>query len=452
MATSLSVLDFILIIIYFIILLAIGYFSSRKESKEDFLIAKRNLNSWQTMATINASKTGSVLMIFIALTYLWGIAAIWYFIGMVLGILIFLPFGLKLKEKSKGKYYTFADYFKYNYGKNIAYLVSLLTIFLMFGFAVINLIAGTKIFLFFTTWPFWLCAIIMVSIVITYLLLGGFRAVVKTDIIQYIAMVIILAMLAFTLFNGSLIPASEWNLFKADIGTMIGFFLLGTIFPFAMPDMWQRVYSAKNKKSLRNGILLSAIIYFIFALLLSLISLTVKAKFPSIDPDLALIYGFNNLLPVGLIGLSVVLIFSAIMSSLDTYIFTASSSIIQDFYKRSKEKTIKDMRTVMVILALLAIVLAITLKGLIISSYLFLPFILLLGVCVLATWINRKIKPLTLMIGFLIGVLATITLLLYDLFILGEIKPELAIAAILSTIIGLLIGGLISYIKKKIDM
>ena len=448
MSFALSSFDFILILIYFIVLIVIGYLSSRKESKEDFLIAKRNLNSWQTMATINASKTGSVLMIFVAMTYLWGVAAIWYFIGMVLGNLIFIPFGLKLKEESKARYYTLADYFKYNYGKNIAYLVSLLTIFLMFGFAVINLIAGTKIFFFFTGWPFWLCAIIMVTIIITYLLLGGFNAVVKTDIIQYFAMVIIIVILAFTLFNGSLIPASEWNLFKADLGTMIGFFLVGIIFPFAMPDMWQRVYSAKNKTSLRNGLLLSAIVYFVFAFLLSLISLTVKNSFLDIDPDLALIHGFSNLLPVGLIGLSIVLVFSAIMSSLDSYIFTASSSIVQDFYKINKEKTIRKMRITMVILALLAILLGIVLRDLIISSYLFLPFILLLGVCVIATWIRKKIKSLTLIIGFLIGVFATIGLLLYDTLVIGEIKPELAITAILATIVGLFIGGIISKVKK----
>ena len=148
MVASLSTFDFALIFAYFIILILIGYFSSRKQKEEDYLIAERKLGAWSTMATINASKTGSILMIFVALAYVWGIAALWYFIGMVVGVLVFLPFALKLKEKAGEKYYTLADYFKYNYGKKIAALVSFLTIFLMIGYLVLNLMAGTKIFTF----------------------------------------------------------------------------------------------------------------------------------------------------------------------------------------------------------------------------------------------------------------------------------------------------------------
>ena len=108
---------------------------SRKESKEGYLIAERKLGAWSTMATINASKTGSILMIFVALVYLWGFAALWYFIGMVVGVLVFLPFALKLKDNSKHKFYTLADYFRYNYGKKAAILASLISIFLiMFSF------------------------------------------------------------------------------------------------------------------------------------------------------------------------------------------------------------------------------------------------------------------------------------------------------------------------------
>jgi len=443
---SLSFLDYFLILIYFGILLLIGYLSSKKESKEDFLIAKRNLNSWQTMATINASKTGSVLMIFTAFVYLWGISALWYFIGMVVGVIIFIPFATRLKDNSKGKFYTLADYFRYNYGKKISIIVSLLTIFIMFGYAVLNLIAGTKIFLFFTGWQFWICAIIMSAIVLAYLTLGGFRAVVKTDILQYAAMIVILAMLAFTFFKGSLIPMSEWNFFKADLGTIIGFFLVGILFPFAMPDMWQRVYSAKDKKAVKKGIIMAAVVYAIFALLLGLVALTVKAHFPGIDPDLALVHGFGNLLPVGLLGLSLVLLFSAIMSSLDTYIFTASSGIVQDLFNRKKD--VKMMRTTIVILTILTAVLAIILKKLVISTYIFVTVILALGAVVIATWIRKKIKETTLLIGFIIGIKAIIALLVVYALTVG-IQPTLAVIGLLATIIGLFIGGLYSKIMKK---
>ena len=141
---SLTKLDFLLIFAYFIILLAIGYFTSRKQKDEDYLIAERKLGSWSTMATINASKTGSIMMIFIAFIYIWGFSALWYFIGMICGMFIFIPFALRLKDKSQQRFYTLAHYFKYLYGKKAAFFASVLTIFMMFGFLVLNLIAGTK--------------------------------------------------------------------------------------------------------------------------------------------------------------------------------------------------------------------------------------------------------------------------------------------------------------------
>ena len=91
---NLSTLDFVLIFVYFVILLIIGYFTSRKQKKEDFLIAERKLGTLSTMATVNASKSGSILMTFVAMIYIWGFSAIWYFIGVVAGALIFIPFAI----------------------------------------------------------------------------------------------------------------------------------------------------------------------------------------------------------------------------------------------------------------------------------------------------------------------------------------------------------------------
>ena len=76
MSASLSMWDLLLILAYFAILVTIGYLSSRRQSDEDFLIAERKLGAWSTMATVNASKTGSIIMIFVAMVYLWGFSAI----------------------------------------------------------------------------------------------------------------------------------------------------------------------------------------------------------------------------------------------------------------------------------------------------------------------------------------------------------------------------------------
>jgi Na+/proline symporter len=444
---SLSNLDFALVFIYFAILLFIGYFSSRKQKDEDYLIADRKLGAWATMATMNASKSGSILMTFVALVYLYGFSAVWYFVGVIAGIVLFIPFALRLKEHSEQKFYTLADYFKKIYGKKPAIFASLISILIMFGLSVVNIIAGTKVFVFFTGWTFWICATIMIFIVLFYLLLGGFKAVVKTDILQYIAMVFILLMLTFVLFKGSLIPVSDWNVFNSDIITIIGFFIVGILFPFASPDLWQRVYSSKGKKELKSGLILSVIFYAFMGLLLALVALTVKAQFPTINPDLALLHGFANLLPSGILGLSLVLLFSAIMSNLDTYIFTESSSLVQDFFNWGKSRIVKNLKKVIFVFAIVGTLIAILIQDLIVSTYIFVAFYAVLAIPVMATWIKKNIRPRTLVYSFVFGILGVILFIILNLSN-GEISPTIVIEAIGSSLIGLIIGGIVSAFKK----
>lgn len=441
----LSTLDFVLIFAYFAVLLVIGYFSSRGQKEEDYLIAERNLGTWSTMATVNASKTGAILMGFVAMVYLWGFAAVWYFIGATVGMFAFIPFALKLKENSGKKFYTLADYFRYNYGRKSAIFASLLSIFMMFGFLVINLIAGTKLFMFFSGWSFLVCAVVMTLVVLGYLLMGGFRAVVKTDVLQYVAVVFILVMLFVLLFDGSMIPVSEWNLFAADIGTIVGFFIIGLLFPFAKPDLWQRVYSAKDKRSLRNGLLLSSVVYGVASFLLALIALTIKVQFPNIDPDLALIHGFASLLPSGLLGLSVVLLFAAVMSSLDTYIFTGASAVVQDFFDWNKRKTVKNIRKVIFVFAICGALVSILIKSLVIGSYIFTASLVVLAVPVIATWVNKRIKQRTLLWSFFAG---SIGLTLFLIKTISNVSPVIVIIALVSGLFGLVMGGIVSLFEK----
>ena len=82
----LTTLDYSLIILYIIIVLIVGLFSSKKETTEEFLIAGRKLNFLNTAVTLFVNKVGAgVLLTYSALVYLFGAGAIWYFIGAIFG-------------------------------------------------------------------------------------------------------------------------------------------------------------------------------------------------------------------------------------------------------------------------------------------------------------------------------------------------------------------------------
>lgn len=120
-----ATLDIILVGAYFVAIALIGYISSRKETSGDYLIASKKLGVWQNVSTITSTKiTASIIITFVALVCVFGISAIWAFIGTAIGYLLFLLFAIKLKrEGDRNDYHSIADYFYYRYGKNAGRVV-----------------------------------------------------------------------------------------------------------------------------------------------------------------------------------------------------------------------------------------------------------------------------------------------------------------------------------------
>jgi Na+/proline symporter len=114
MTENLSMIDLFSISLYLLLMIALGIFSARGKNKpETFLIADRKLGFLSQTATIVASKTGAgVLVTFVALVYIYGLGAMWFFIGASIGYIIFSFFAAGLRKRSsEKKFYTLSDYF-----------------------------------------------------------------------------------------------------------------------------------------------------------------------------------------------------------------------------------------------------------------------------------------------------------------------------------------------------
>ena len=446
---TLGTLDITFIILYFILVFFVAYYKSRKSTTEDFLIAKRKLGIIATVSSINATKTGSILLIFTALLYTYGFSATWYFIGVAVGYLIFIPFALRLHKRHGGTHYTLADYFFHDYGNFSGKTASVLAIFTTVAFLVLNIIASSKVLSFFTGMSFELSTLIVSVFVAIYLLIGGFKAVVTTDVLQYGAIVIIFVIFAFALLQGVTIPAAEWNIAKAGLTNIIGFFIFGILIPFADPNLWQRVYAVKDLKTLKHGILYSVGVYIAVAGLLALIGLAVKTQLPGIDPDIALIHGFVTLLPAGLIGLAVVIFFAAFMSTIDTLSYTSASAIVQDFFKRlSKEQTVFGIKIALILVIIVASIVAIAVQDLILGAFMFAGYAVILAVPTIATWIKPSIRIPTINTAFIFGIII-LTIYIVRGVLANSLTPTLVIFAILFSLVGLAIGAVISKFTKQ---
>jgi Na+/proline symporter len=131
----LGLTDYLIIAGYFLIILIVGGLTGRKQDKEEFLISGRKLKSFQATTTIFSSRIGAaILLTYTALVYLYGMGALWYFIGSVFGLIIFYFFGIGIKRiADKEKFYTMPDFFFFLKGRTAGFLATIVTITIMFG-------------------------------------------------------------------------------------------------------------------------------------------------------------------------------------------------------------------------------------------------------------------------------------------------------------------------------
>lgn len=445
----LTLTDYLIIAGYFIVILVVGGLTGRKQSKEEFLISGRKLKSLQATTTIFSSRIGAaILLTYTALVYLYGMGALWYFIGSVFGLFVFYFFGLKVKKLAdKEKFYTMPDFFFFLKGKFAGYLATIITITVMFGWVVLNFTAGGKLVSEYTAISYDFSVIIVGTIILLYLLAGGFDAVVKTDVIQTVGIFLLFVLMMYLLLTTNTKPELAFmDLFNLPAGQIISFFLAGFFIPMASPELWQRVYAIEDKKHFKRSIIMSSVFYIIIGFILLLIGLVIRADIPDIEADTSLIVGFSRLLPMGLAGLSVVIIYSSVSSSADTYMFTTASSVTQDFLEKTgltkKEDLRKTMRYSLVVLMILGIGMALILRDIVDATFFFVSLTMSLGFLVLVIWIYPKINRHSVNLSIfacLIGVII-------PAIIIG-ISEVLVQYAIGFCIIGLLLGFVLQAIK-----
>ncbi len=445
----LTLTDYLIITGYFLIILIVGGLTGRKQSKEEFLISGRKLKSLQATTTIFSSRIGAaILLTYTALVYLYGMGALWYFIGSVFGLFVFYFFGLKMKKLAdKEKFYTMPDFFFFLKGKFAGYLATIITITIMFGWVVLNFTAGAKLVSEYTPISYGFSVVIVGIIILLYLLAGGFDAVVKTDVIQTVGIFLLFVLMMYLLATTSTRPSIAFmDLFSIPAMQIISFFLAGFFIPMASPELWQRVYAIENKKHFKRSILMSSLFYIIIGFILLLIGLVIRADIPDIEADTSLIIGFSRLLPIGLAGLSVVIIYSSVSSSADTYMFTASASVTQDFLEKTgltkSDNLRKTMRYSMVVLMALGIGMSLILRDIVDATFFFVSLTMSLGFLVLVIWIYPKINRHSVNLSIfacLIGVIIPA-----GIVGISEILVQWAIGC---CILGLLLGFVVHAIR-----
>ena len=353
-------LTILLFSVYVAIAVAIGIYASRRETEEDFMIAERRVHGLQMIATITAGMfDGAILSIYIAYVYQFGFSAMWFFVGLCLGFLLFRHLAFKIKLKAdEMRAYSMPEYFYKLLGKQTGVMFSIFLVVQFFGYLVVNFIISGKVLVhLFPMAPAAICTIIGGIIILIYLLLAGFKAVVRTDFYQLLIMVIMTLTVALALFRQTTITTSDFDVGSMGIGNIVSFLLLAGLGILVAPDLWQRVFAARDVRTLRSGFAYGALILPLLATIVTVLGLATKHYFSSLAPEDALVTGFSRLLPYGIKEFGLVLLYAVALSSSDTVTFVVASIFTRDFKNysvRFSEESMKKMTRLFMILFVVA--------------------------------------------------------------------------------------------------
>ncbi len=462
--------DYLVVFVYLIVLLCIGYiYRSKKSDICDFFMAGRKLTLPVFVATLVSTFYGGVFGIseFVGA---FGLGA-WLTQGIFWYVVYFIFAVFCAERLQKMEIYTICDILEHYYGKRVAFVGGFFT-YIMVNPAPYIFSLALILQLFFPI-SLWWAIILGTGITLIYTLVAGFRGVVYSDVFQCILMYLgfgSLFFMAVSYFGGwtflqsnlSILPSLE-NHLSLKGGMSWGYLLVWagmTCWIFVDPSVYQRCAATKSPKTARNGIFCSILLWGIFDIFSCFSALYAFAStntfwFPNSGASLGFsaqswnigtcgILNFSNhslahielanfLFSTPWKGFFLVAILATIMSTIDSYIFIAALNISRDYYWRfwNKKATDKQMIKVTRICILFTSLFSCILAG-VLPSVVELWYTLgtiglsALMIPVLGTYLNKAPHSLATLFSMLTGFLVALSSLVYHVYYdvyLFQIQP-----------------------------
>lgn len=331
------------ILVYIAMLIGVSIWHKHKNyhKNEDYLIADRSLSSFATAMTMIASfMGGGTLLALTALIFRFGPQGGIYLFGGLCSVLLLSFFAERLnKEARKNKWLTLYDFFYFRYGSFVKYIIVLTQIISIILIASIALIGGAKLINILTGYSDIVSIFMMTSVVGVYLVISGFGAVVKTDIIQaFFIFILFVLLLIFARDTINMETFSiEMNYEKMGIASTISMFLLGLTLILGEETTLQRIYAAKSGETAKRSLRLLSVFYFLGYGSVCFLSVVLSKTFTDLSGDSAFIQSIVRITPESALWVVSIGIFSILLSTIDTFVFAGALNINKVFIDRDGE-------------------------------------------------------------------------------------------------------------------
>jgi len=334
--------------VYILVLVFIWWKTSRGETKEGFLIADRNVWFWKMLL----SRAAGIIGVWVFIT-IWGFgyqywwAVFSYVLWAILWYLVFAWWWVpKILEWAKeGKFYTIWDYvYSRLWSINAKRITDSIIVFIWLLWWLVQIVWWAKVVSYFWWIDYWIALLITWIVIWVYLIIWWFKAVLATDGIQLI--IILLLWLTVWRISWNNAWVIEWMTTLDTLWPLliVWFFLYGIFEPYANSMLYQLCYAAKTKVIAQKSIALAWIPNALIATAVIAMWIAVNAHFPWIDPDIAFLVWIREFLNPALVSLAVVMLFAWMMSSLDSLIYSISSHFWFLFHKNDDEELVYYMK------------------------------------------------------------------------------------------------------------
>ncbi len=375
-------------VLYLVVLLGIGYVAEKRFSKsyEDFVAGGKSFGAWVTAISSSASAESAWVMLGLSgIGYSKGIAAYWAAIGCMLGyfinaLLIMVPLNRKSRELGSINLEDFIEDSVNDHTHVLRIISAIIIVIFMTSYVVAQFTGSGKTIAGMGIASYKTGVIIGGIIIGAYVVMGGYASVSWTDLLQGLLMAFVMLVLPiFAVIKAGGPTNIIHNLSKIGLssfthdagGAFLGGFIvmnLGIALGYpGMPHVVMRYITARDEKETKKAAIISIIWGFIVFFGSTTLGIAGRVLLPDLKDAEHVLPAFTKaaLNPV-LAGIVLAAITAAIMSTADSQLMYAATSIIHDFYKKisGKELESKELvsitRLIIVGLTLLAMIFALT--------------------------------------------------------------------------------------------
>ncbi|UJP65189.1 sodium:solute symporter family protein [Mongoliitalea daihaiensis] len=439
---------------YMVLMLGVGYYFMRQnKNQDDYYVGGRNIGSWHIGLSVVATDVGGGFSVGLGgLGFVMGLSGSWMLFTGLLGAWLAAVFLIpRVKsDPAFANFYTFPQIFEYLFDKKVGVIAAIISLIGYLGFTSSQLLAGAKLASgTFLTLGLTEALVLMGVIAVVYTVLGGLKAVIYTDTVQWIILMLgfifIGLPVAYFYVGGweqiqATLPDAYFSLTNLRWQDLANWGI--TIIPiwFIGMTLYQRIFASRDVASAKKAWFIAGLFEWpIMAFMGVSLGLLSKVAFEQgmliidldvMDPEMGLPILLRTILPPGILGLMMAAYFSAVLSTADSCLMAASGNLSTDIFgswlqPKSEQAQIRYSQLFTLILGVIALVVALHMTNvldLMLYSYAFMVSGLLVPILFGLFTIHRN--PLAAVFAMLTGGVVTAGLGLLGWELLWGLDPN----------------------------